>query len=287
MSQIGFIGYGEVGYQFSLGFKQKGLKMVAYAPIPPNPETVKEKAKSATVKLVSQEELASTSEIIFSCVWPSGALAVASEFAKLLHPGQFYLDVNSISPATTEKIAKLIVPTGADFVKFSIMYAVPLHGVKVPILAGGAKAAAIAPRLNDYGMNIRVIGTDPKATAAIKILRAACLKGIVALLFETLLAAQKYGLRDQTLEYIAETFTDPFAKTADAWISSTAIHAKRRAGEMDEAIEALTDVGITPEMAQATKRIHERIAAKNLTQKFGGEWAPSYREVLDAMLQTK
>ena len=27
MSQIGFIGYGEVGYRFSLGFKQMGLKM--------------------------------------------------------------------------------------------------------------------------------------------------------------------------------------------------------------------------------------------------------------------
>lgn len=76
-----------VSYQFSLGSEQKTLEMVAFAPIPPNPEAMVEKAQSTSVKLVPNvKDLAANSRTVFPCVWPSSVLYVASECTQFLNP---------------------------------------------------------------------------------------------------------------------------------------------------------------------------------------------------------
>jgi 3-hydroxyisobutyrate dehydrogenase-like beta-hydroxyacid dehydrogenase len=51
-----------------------------------------------------------------------------------------YVDLNSVSPVTKERIAALVRRQGADFVEFAVMAPVSGPGIEVPILAGGGKA---------------------------------------------------------------------------------------------------------------------------------------------------
>ncbi len=62
-----------------------------------------------------------------------------------------------------------------------------------------------------------------------------------------------------------------FKDTLSNWLASTAIHARRRAKEMEEAIETLEKAGIDPVMSIGTKKIFEEIASFQLDEIFKGQ----------------
>jgi len=68
-------------------------------------------------------------------------------------------------------------------------------------------------------------------------------------------------------------------------ITSTAIHAKRRAKEMEEAIETLDNVGINPVMSIGTKEIFEEIASLGLDEIFQGQVPDSFHKVLEIIAE--
>jgi len=267
--RIGFIGFGEVAQVLSGRMIEKGGEIVAYDKFP---DRVSKKAEEQNVPLVkSLEELAVSCPLILSCLWPTAALNIAREFAPLLSPEIIYCDMNSISPETTSQIDLAVSSKGADFVKLAIMAAVLDRGYAVPILAGGGKAAEVAQILCDLGLNIQVMGRDPSQPAALKILRSVCLKGVVALAYEMLRGAEKYGITEQVFESASEAMSKAsFKDTVGGWLASTAIHAKRRAGEMAEVIETLEAAGIRPVMAAGTKEIFEEIASLGLDEALDG-----------------
>jgi len=278
--RIGFIGFGEVARTLSLRMKEKGGDILAYDKFG---DRVIKKAEELKIPLSGTlKDLIRASNLIISSLWPDTALAVAKEAARFLSPGQIYCDLNSISPETTGEIQTALATSGADFVKIAIMAAIPDRGFAVPLIAGGNKAGEVAEILSGLGLTIRPIGADPKEPAAIKILRSICLKGVVALAYEMLRGAEKYGVADQVLESASEVLSKAsFKDTVGNWLASTAIHARRRAKEMEEAIETLETVGIQPIMSKSTKEIFEEIAGLGLDEVFQGETPDSFHKVLE------
>ena len=111
-----------------------------------------------------------------------------------------------------------------------------------------------------------------------KILRSVCLKGLVALAYEMLKGAEKYGVSDQILESASEVMSKAsFKDTINNWLASMPIHARRRAKEMEEAIETLENAGIDPVMSMGTKKIFEEIADLGLDEILQGQTPDSYR----------
>ena len=47
--------------------------------------------------------------------------------------------------------------------------------------------------MTPYGMNIKVVGDKPGMASAMKLIRSVCIKGLSAVLLESLEAAQRYG----------------------------------------------------------------------------------------------
>jgi hypothetical protein len=78
-----------------------------------------------------------------------------------------------------------------------------------------------------------------------------------------------------------------FKDTIDAWISSTAIHARRRANEMEEVIETLRTAGVDPIMSMATKQVYEKIADLGLDKVFQGQIPESFHRVLEKVNEHK
>lgn len=277
--KIGFIGFGEVAYALAQRMIGLGGDLMAYDR---DVDGAKKKTEELEVPLVGGvKELIDSCTLILSANSPAAALGVAREAAPFLSAGNAYCDLNSISPETTAEIQQTLSHTGTDFVKIAIMAAIPDRGYAVPLLAGGEKAEDVTEIFSKLGLTIRAIGKDPKHPAAIKILRSICLKGIVALAYEMIRGAEKYGVEYEVLESASEVMSRAsFKDTVNNWLSSTAIHAKRRADEMDEAIETMEALGFDPVMSIGTKKVFEEIAGFRLDEVFQGRIPDSFDKVL-------
>lgn len=80
------------------------------------------------------------------------------------------------------------------------------------------------------------------------------MKGLVALLLETLNATHRYNVDDTVLESIAEMMEkNSFLETVRLVATRGVIHAERRAHEMEEVIKTLEGIDVPPTMSEATK----------------------------------
>jgi 3-hydroxyisobutyrate dehydrogenase-like beta-hydroxyacid dehydrogenase len=95
-----------------------------------------------------------------------------------------------------------------------------------------------------------------------KLLRSVFYKGMATSIVEALAAAQAAGYEDWLREHIAEELAESDATTVDRIVTGTRQHAVRRGAEMAAAAQMLTEIGVPPIMADASRAVHERLAAE-------------------------
>jgi hypothetical protein len=118
------------------------------------------------------------------------------------------------------------------------MTSVPPYGIRVPMLLGGAQAAALATRAVQVGAWTRApSATELGVASAIKMSRSVMIKGLEALVIESYATARAYGVEDHVLPTLQETFPSPSTGSAQGayFFSRVVQHGKRRAEEMREA----------------------------------------------------
>lgn len=245
--QVGFLGFGDVAVAFSRGLMANGLSVCTC--LSGRSQRTVENATSAGVKLFdSYRELAENSDILFSSVVPSKAV----EVAKLVGNNSkgIFVDVNNVSPATVKSATDHI--KNGKTVDAAIIGSVKRKGLNVKIVGSGPSAEDFV-ELNNYGMNISVVGHEIGDASTIKLLRSVYTKGVSALLFESLYHAYRIGIDKEVLQCIAETEGDNFIDSTDSRIVSALYHAKRRSEEMEEVVKVLSDYQ-NPIMSKATSK---------------------------------
>ena len=286
---IGFVGFGEAAYHIAKGLRQPGIDGIAaydiHANTPGLGERIRQRAAETAARLVpSNEELIGSCEIVLSTVTSNQAACAAGQNAPFLHPGQLYADLNSVSPALKQSIARTIGATGAGFVEVAVMAPVPPYGHRVPMLAGGASAPVFAERMTPFGMQIEVAGPEVGVAAATKMFRSIVVKGLEALMTECVLGASRYGAESRVFASLAESFPGiDWPALADYMVGRVVVHGERRAREMEEVAETLRALEIEPIMAEATARRMDWSAQMGLKARFQGEAPRSYREVVEAL----
>jgi 3-hydroxyisobutyrate dehydrogenase-like beta-hydroxyacid dehydrogenase len=229
----------------------------------------------------SPEQLAESSEILFSAVTATSAREAARQTTAFLKPRHLYVDLNSISPNLKREIHDLIQSTGARFVEAAVMAPVPPYGHRVPMLLGGASAPQLVESLSAFGMRLEVVSDNIGSAVAVKMCRSIVVKGLEALLFECVMGASKFGAEDRVFASLQETFPGmDWKKLADYVVGRVVVHGERRAREMEEVAETLRSSGVDPIMAEATARLQDWSARMNLKSHFGREGPSSYREVV-------
>lgn len=254
--KIGFLGFGEVASTLAMGLLNNGADV--FTCVEGRSLRTKELAKKAELNLCkSNQELAKSSDILISAVTPFQAVKVAQEVGKYVEG--IYVDINNISPPTVKEALSYI--KNRKTADASIIGSVRKKGLEVHILASGHCAKHFA-ELNQYGMNIDVIGEEEGQASAIKLFRSSFTKGVSALLFETLYSAYKMGIDGEVLKYIAETECEGFRDSAVSRIISSAVHSKRRAEEMEEVIELISknnEAKMSKATAEFFKTLYEKI----------------------------
>jgi 3-hydroxyisobutyrate dehydrogenase-like beta-hydroxyacid dehydrogenase len=288
---IGFVGFGEAAFHIVRGLREAGAgDFVAYdiyTNTPGRGEKIRRRAEETGTRLVeSNAELAAAASWIWSAVTSDQAAAAAAQNAPHLTAQHLYADLNSVSPAVKQAIARTVAATGARFVEIAMMQPVPPYGHRVPILAGGDAAAEFRERMSPYGMRIEIAGREVGKAAATKMFRSIMIKGMEALITECVLAAGRYGAEQGVFASLAESYPGiDWPSLADYMIGRVVEHGERRAREMEEVAETLESIGIEPIMALATARRQEWSAQVGLKSFFGGEPPKNYREFLDAVAE--
>ena len=293
IQRVALIGFGEVGGIFGQEFASAGASVTAYDILihsESSRSAMLAKATAAKVRACeSLEEAVRGADLIVSCVTAASALEVAGNAAPFLRSGQTYLDINSVSPETKREIAGTLAATPATFVEAAVMAPVPPQRLKVPMLLGGAGAAAAAPRLAAIGMNAKAVSDRVGVASAIKMCRSIIIKGLEAITVESLFTARRYGAERQVLESLHATYPDMGWTGAlpDYLISRVAEHGKRRAAEMREAAETVTDAGLDPLTALGTAQrqdwLAQTIAELGLPVPKGEKFA--WQELADAIAE--
>jgi 3-hydroxyisobutyrate dehydrogenase-like beta-hydroxyacid dehydrogenase len=286
---IGFVGFGEAAYHLSKGLCAAGLPpFLAYdihTHTPGRGEKIRNRAQETGTRLVeSNAELAAAAEWILSTVTSDQAGIAAGQSAPHLNARHLYADLNSVSPAVKQRIARTIESSGARFVEIAMMAPVPPYAHRVPILAGGAAAHEFAERMNPYGMRVQVISREVGTAAATKMFRSIMIKGMEALITECVLGAGRYGAEEAVFASLAESYPGiDWKAMADYMVGRVVEHGERRAREMEEVAETLESIGIEPIMAAATARRMDWSGEIGLKKHFHGEPPKGYREFLAAV----
>lgn len=293
--RLGVIGFGEVGYHMAKGLKEAGIgHILAYnngkRNRPPYTKAFKEKAETVGVKLATTaKELAETSDLILSTVIPKTSVEAAREVAPFLTPAHLYVDLNSCSAEAKQEGWALLQKRGGRYVDGVILGGPLREGHRSQIFASGQGAEEFRDTMSRYGMNIRVISGKVGDAALLKLIYSVIAKGLQALIWESFLALHQAGLDPKVYDGLNTWISQMgLLKRADMVIGHSAIHAGRRAGEMEFAADTLRGLGVEPMMTEATVKRLAWCARFNFPEYFPEGLPPSYKavfEVLDRLTQ--
>ena len=121
------------------------------------------------------------------------------------------------------------------------------------ILAEGPDAAALKPALDALGFAARVGGEALGVASATKMCRSVMIKGLEAMVIESFTAARHYGVEDDVIASLRETFPGiDWEKQAAYFFQRVIEHGRRRSEEVREAAQTVREVGLEPWSAAGT-----------------------------------
>jgi 3-hydroxyisobutyrate dehydrogenase-like beta-hydroxyacid dehydrogenase len=157
------------------------------------------------------------------------------------------------------------------------MTSIPPYRIKVPMLLGGAHAAALLPQLTSWGFDAQVASDRLGVASATKMCRSVMIKGMEAMVIESLTTARAYGVEDAVLASLKETFPGiDWEKQAAYFFQRVIQHGRRRSEEVREVAETVREAGLTPWSASGTAERQAFIADLADAGVFGDKTAPDF-----------
>ena len=256
------IGFGEVGQTLARDLWKHGVERLSAWDLKFS-DSVSAPSRAATDARVrigaDARDAVRDAAIVVSAVTAAQDVSAAETAAPHLAEGAYFLDLNSVSPGVKQRAARVIEGAGALYVEAAIMSPIAPKGVGSPMLFGGRHASAFLPLARELGFTGAQVFSDRigRASAA-KMCRSVMIKGMEALLAESLIAARRYGVEDTVIDSLRNLFpAENWRALARYMISRSLIHGVRRAEEMREVARTVEEAGLEPWMSSASVRRQE------------------------------
>jgi 3-hydroxyisobutyrate dehydrogenase-like beta-hydroxyacid dehydrogenase len=121
------------------------------------------------------------------------------------------------------------------------------------MLLGGAFSSVVLPALQQLGFNAKLASETLGVASATKMSRSIMVKGMEAMVIESLTTARHYGVEDAVIASLYETFPGiDWEKQAAYFFQRVIEHGRRRSEEMREVAVTVQEAGLTPWIAQAS-----------------------------------
>lgn len=248
---IALLGFGEAGSTFGHDLLERGVTLRVYDP--------KVAADPPAVTAGSEAEAVRGADLVLSVNSAHAAPDALAAGAPGVEPHAVWADMNTASPMAKERLAATARSHGIAFADIAIMAPVPGKGLSVPMLVSGDAAEQVVRVLRPLGADIDLEPGAAGSAARRKLLRSVFFKGLAAAVYEAMEAGRAAGCEDWLRANIVGELTAADASTVDRLISGTVKHAARRVDEMDAAAEMLTDLGVEPSVARASRDLLQRL----------------------------
>ena len=253
---ISFIGFGEAGQAIAAGLRETGVEGMSAWDIlfqQSAGEKLRQAAQAIGVRCArSAADAVRDADIIVSAVTAASSVEAAQSVRSHLAGAPYFLDINSVSPGRKQETAKVLGST-ARYIDVAVIAPIYPARHQTPMLLAGPDAKAVARKLTSLGMRVSVAGSETGAAAAIKMVRSVMIKGIEALTLECFLAASRAGVIDEVATSMKNNYPGlDWAKIVPYNLERMANHGERRAAEMEEVADTLSELGVEPLMATAT-----------------------------------
>jgi 3-hydroxyisobutyrate dehydrogenase-like beta-hydroxyacid dehydrogenase len=259
VESIGLLGFGEVGQKFADDLSTRSTVRLHAFDIrfddDDSSPSLALRSRSGISRAGSAVELASDCDLVISAVTAANALVAAQSVANAMRHG-FLLDINSVSPGMKRNVARSVEGTEVRFIEAAMMSPVSPAGIASPIMLGGPHAAAFLDTARRLGFSaVSACSADIGKASATKMCRSVMIKGVEALLAESLLAARHYGVEQEVLDSLDNVLgKNDWHTSASYMIGRSIQHGVRRAEEMREAAATVADAGLQPWMSEACAR---------------------------------
>jgi 3-hydroxyisobutyrate dehydrogenase-like beta-hydroxyacid dehydrogenase len=283
--RVALIGFGEVGQVLAKDLNRvDGVELAAWDRLFPVDGSEPQRAAAALTFLAAaggMGEAVRGRSLVISAVTAGECRAAAEEAASDLTPGAFYLDLNSVSPRTRAQAARAIEEARGRYVEAAVMSPIAPKRSASPIWLGGPHAREFVPIAHALGFSGSAVYSDTLgAASAAKMCRSVIVKGMEALLAESLLTARRHGVEDVVLASLRDLFpVGDWRQLARYMISRSLQHGRRRAEEMREAARTVAEAGFEPWMSTGIVARQEWAAGQTAALR-----AESLTDMLDEML---
>jgi 4-hydroxy-4-methyl-2-oxoglutarate aldolase len=247
---VAVIGLGEAGALYARGLVRLGWTVSGFDPADvATPEGV-DRAETAA-------ELAEGADVVLCLVGGRAARSAARSVAEHLPADAVFVDMNSASPAIKGEVASIVGEH--RYADVGVVGSVPEGEAATAVVISGAASASAAALFRALGAPVEDVAGAPGDAARYKLLRSSFMKGLGALIVETLDAGAAMGARDWALGQIAAQHSGG-GDAVERLYAGTVRHADRRGAEAGEAAEMLEALGAGSTMSRAAALTHRRLA---------------------------
>jgi len=241
---VALLGLGEAGTAFADDLVSLGVPTAGWDP-------VQARSVSGLRRAESTADAVAGADLVLSLNSGASALPAAEAAAAALSRQSLFADLNTTGIALKREIAAAVGSAGASFADVALLAPVPGRGIRTPALVSGDGAARYAEILSSLGAPVDVVGSEPGAAAARKLLRSVFMKGLAASVVESLAAAEAAGCADWLRADVAATLRDADESLVERLVGGSRQHAVRRIAEMEAAAELLRELEVEPHVAEA------------------------------------
>jgi 3-hydroxyisobutyrate dehydrogenase-like beta-hydroxyacid dehydrogenase len=255
--RVAVLGLGEAGWLYAGGLAARGATVIAFDPAVST-------APAGVAVSSDAEEAVRAADVVASLVGASAAHAVGVAAFPAMRPAAVYADMNTAAP--DDKRALAAEAAGADvlFADVAIMAPVPRAAELTPLLVSGSGAELLAAEWGPLGIPLTSAGPDAGTAAGLKLLRSVFMKGLAALVFESVSAADRLDAGDWIRAEIAAELGSEGSALVERLLTGTRQHAERRTHEMEDVAAFLATLGTPAWMTDSTLRWLRAIAADEI-----------------------
>lgn len=252
--RVAVFGLGEAGALYAADLVEAGADVHGFDPAPVD-------TPPGVLRHEHPDTAVADAAVIMAFTAAADASTAIAQALDAIPPPAIYADCATGSSSLKERLAATAADAGFAFVDVALMAPVPGSGIRTPALASGSGAARFATLMAPLGMTVTDDGPQAGRAAARKLLRSVVMKGMAALIIESMEAADAAGLVEETWTNVVAQFTAADEAFVRRLVEGTAPHATRRLHEMEATAELLADLGVDPVMTRATVESLRRIDA--------------------------
>ena len=262
---IGIISPGDMGHALGAVLVQHGLRVLTNLQ-GRSPRTVALARQAGITDVGDDAALVREADMLLSVLVPAQAHAFAERIAAAMRATgctPLFADCNAISPRTALSIERLLREVEAEVVDVGIIGAPPRAGrAETRLYASGPGAEKLAV-LNEYGLDVRVIGPQVGQASGLKMCYASLTKGLTALATQALTAGQVLGLSETLIGELRESQAELF-RWFERQVPRMPPKAYRWVGEMEEIARTFADLELPPQMLEGAAALYRLVEQTEL-----------------------